>query len=124
LSRPLFLYGTLLDAGMLERMAGQKGLALRLRPARLEGFVRVHLRGTPYPCLVPGAGAVKGALLRVSGAALAKLAAYEGPPYALRPLRVMGPRGPVWARAWVVPRWRADAIPWPPLGPHPLAMFQ
>jgi hypothetical protein len=30
LSRPLFLCGTLLDAGMLERMAGQKGLALQL----------------------------------------------------------------------------------------------
>lgn len=108
----LFLYGTLLDDRVLERMAGVKGLARRLRPARAAGYARVHLRGTPYPTLIPGAGEVQGALLRVGGAALARLKAYEGPGYALRPLRVSGPRGVVWARAWMAPRWRADGRVW------------
>ncbi len=110
----MFLYGTLLDGRVLERMAGQSGLARRLRPALLSGFVRVHLRGTPYPTLIPGVGEVRGALLRVSGPALVRLESYEGPGYALRPLLVVGPRGPVWARAWVVPRWRVDGRAWMP----------
>jgi gamma-glutamylcyclotransferase (GGCT)/AIG2-like uncharacterized protein YtfP len=112
LSRPLFLYGTLLDPRVLEGMAEMKGLSRRLRPARLAGYLRVHLRGTPYPTLIPGPGEVQGALLWVSGPALARLKAYEGPGYALRPLRVVGPRGPVRARAWVVPRWRVDGRVW------------
>lgn len=117
---PLFLYGTLLEGRVLERMAGVPGLARRLRPARLPGFVRVRLRGTAYPTLLPGAGEVRGALLRVCAPALARLKAYEGPAYALRPFLVAGPRGPVWARAWVAPPWRVDPAPWP----QPLAMFQ
>lgn len=108
----LFLYGTLLDGAVLERMAGVKGLSRRLRPARLAGYRRVHLRGTAYPTLIPGPGEVQGALLRISGPALVRLKAYEGPGYALRPLRVAGPRGPVWVRAWVVPRWRVDVREW------------
>lgn len=108
----LFVYGTLLDARVLRRMAGVKGLERRLRPARLAGFRRVHLRGTPYPTLLRGAGEVQGALLRVSGAPLARLSAYEGPSYALHPLRVMTARGPVRAMAWIAQRWRADQRGW------------
>lgn len=110
--RPLFLYGTLLDGSVLERMAGQPGLARRLWPALLRGFRRVYLRGTPYPTLVPAPGEVRGALLRVSWPALARLKRYEGPGYSLRPVRVRAKRGPVWARAWVVPRWRVDGRAW------------
>ncbi len=109
----LFVYGTLLDARVLDRMAGVKGLHRRLRPARLSGFLRVFLRGTPYPTLVRRAGAVDGALLRVTGAPLARLNAYEGPSYALHPLRVVTARGPVRAVAWVAQRWRADHTAWP-----------
>lgn len=108
----LFLYGTLLEGRVLEREAGVKGLSRGLRPARLAGHRRVHVRGTPYPTLLPGPGEVRGALLLLSGAPLARLAAYEGPGYALRPLRVRAKRGPVWARAWVVPRWRVDLRVW------------
>lgn len=105
----LFLYGTLLDARVLDRMAGVKGLHRRLRPARLAGFRRVFLRGTPYPTLVPRrGGVVDGALLRVCGTPLVRLKAYEGPSYALHPLRVQTPRGPVRAVAWIAQRWRAD----------------
>lgn len=109
----LFLYGTLLRPGVLERMAGQPGLARRLRPARLEGWARVGLRGTPYPTLRRAAEATtEGALLRCGAAALARLAAYEGPPYRLVPVHVATRRGPCRARAWVAPRWRASAERW------------
>lgn len=106
----LFLYGTLLDPAVLARVAGRRGLARRLVPARLAGWRRVALRGTPYPTLLRAAGAATdGALLRVGPAALARLSAYEGPDYALVPVRVQTPRGPRRARAWVAPRRRAEA---------------
>jgi hypothetical protein len=113
---PLFLYGTLLDPAVLGREGGARGLVRRLRPARLAGWRRVMLRGTPYPTLVPAPGAVtEGAVLRAGPAALARLAAYEGAFYRLVPLRVATPRGPLQARAWITPRWRADATrPWLP----------
>jgi gamma-glutamylcyclotransferase (GGCT)/AIG2-like uncharacterized protein YtfP len=109
----LFLYGTLLRPRVLERMAGQPGLAARLLPARLDGWARVRLRGTPYPTLVPAAGAMtEGALLRCGPAAVARLAAYEGAAYRLVPVRVDTWRGPRRARAWIAPRWRASADRW------------
>jgi gamma-glutamylcyclotransferase (GGCT)/AIG2-like uncharacterized protein YtfP len=111
----LFLYGTLLRPAVLERMAGQRGLARRLRPARLPGHARVLLRGTPYPTLVPRPGAAtEGALLRLGPVVLARLAAYEGASYRLVPVRVETGRGPCRARAWVAARWRAAAEPWVP----------
>lgn len=111
----LFLYGTLLRPAVLERMAGQRGLARRLRPARLPGWARVTLRGTPYPTLVPRPGAAtEGAVLRCGPAARARLAAYEGADYRLVPVRVATAWGPVRARAWVTPRWRAGGAAWVP----------
>jgi gamma-glutamylcyclotransferase (GGCT)/AIG2-like uncharacterized protein YtfP len=111
----LFVYGTLLDPGILARVSGEAGLAGRLRPARLEGWRRVFLRGTPYPTLVPWhGGLVEGAVLRVGDAALARLSAYEGSAYALTPLRVVTGRGALQARAWIAPFRRADmARDWP-----------
>jgi gamma-glutamylcyclotransferase (GGCT)/AIG2-like uncharacterized protein YtfP len=111
----LFLYGTLLDPGVLARMAGEQALARRMRPARLAGWRRVFLRGTPYPTLLRDpASAVEGAVLRAGDAALARLAAYEGSAYALMPVTVATARGAVRARAWIAPPWRADpARPWP-----------
>lgn len=111
----LFLYGTLLDPVVLARMSGEPALVRRLRPARLAGWRRVHLRGTPYPTLVEdAAAAVEGGLLRVGPAALARLSAYEGSAYRLVPLRVATGRGPMRLRAWIAPPWRADrARPWP-----------
>lgn len=115
---PLFLYGTLLDPAVLARQAGQARLVRRLVPARLPGWRRVLLRGTPYPTLLRDpATATEGAVLRAGPAALARLAAYEGPSYRLAPVRVTTPRGPRRARAWLAPRWRADAArPWRPGG--------
>lgn len=110
----LFLYGTLLDPGVLARMSGERALARRMRPARLPGWRRVHLRGTPYPTLLRDvASVVEGAALRVGAAALARLSAYEGSAYALAPVTVATARGAVRARAWIAPPWRADrARPW------------
>lgn len=111
----VFLYGTLLDPGVLERMAGRRGLARRLRPARLPGYRRAALRGTPYPTLFrdPRA-ATDGAVLRLGPAAMARLGAYEGALYRLRPVRVLTGRGGARARAWTAEPRRADRLrDWP-----------
>ncbi|WP_426959903.1 gamma-glutamylcyclotransferase family protein [Muricoccus radiodurans] len=116
MSRPVFLYGTLLDPRVLACRSGDPRLPRAMRPAVLEGQGRVLFRGTPYPTLVPQAGGrVEGALVRPGPAALAGLRAYEGPCYRLVPLRVQGRRGAVMARAWIVPRRMAGTIPWEPL---------
>ena len=111
----LFVYGTLLDPGVLARMSGDGALARRMRPALARGWRRVALRGTPYPTLLADpAGSVDGAVLRVGAAAFARLRAYEGSAYVLVPLRVRTRSGPLRARAWIAPAWRADAArPWP-----------
>ena len=104
----LFLYGTLLDPRVLARQSGERGLARRLRAARLEGYSHVGLRGTPYPTLVRQPGAeTAGAVLRAGPSARQRLAAYEGSRYRLVPVRVETRRGPMRARAWMAPRWRA-----------------
>jgi len=111
----LFVYGTLLDGGVLVRVSGELGLARRMRPARLDGWRRVFLRGTPYPTLLPQAGAaVEGAVLRVGAAALERLSVYEGSAYILAPMRVATARGALRAHAWIAPARRADpARDWP-----------
>jgi gamma-glutamylcyclotransferase (GGCT)/AIG2-like uncharacterized protein YtfP len=111
----VFIYGTLLDPAVFARFAGYAPLR-RAVPARLPGHRRVRLRGTPYPTLVAGAGAVCGLLLpRLAPEAFRRLSAYEGPGYALRPVRVRTRRGPRRARAWMTARRRADpAAAWMP----------
>ncbi|WP_408639605.1 gamma-glutamylcyclotransferase family protein [Roseomonas populi] len=111
---PVFLYGTLLDRRILARRSGDPGLPRAMRPAVLNGFRRVVFRGTPYPTLVPSPhGQVEGALIRPAASAVAALRRYEGACYRLIPIRVHGPRGPVLARAWVVPRRMAGERDWP-----------
>jgi gamma-glutamylcyclotransferase (GGCT)/AIG2-like uncharacterized protein YtfP len=101
-TRPLFLYGTLLDPRVLARQAGSRLLARGLVRAWLRGWRRVGLRGTPYPTLVPDAAALTdGAVLRPELAALRRLRAYEGPGYRLVPVRPVTPRGRIVARAWI-----------------------
>ena len=82
-----------------------------MRPATLSGFRRVAFSGTPYPSLLPSPGhRVEGALIRPTPRAMAALRRYEGPCYRLVPVRVMAARGPVRARAWVVPRFMARLL--------------
>lgn len=109
----VFLYGSLLDAGVFRRMAGTLAPFRRALPARLGGYRRVALRGTPYPTLLRAAGVVDGVLVALAPAPLARLSTYEGASYRLIPVRVQTSRGPRCARAWVAARWRADpARPW------------
>ena len=71
----LFVYGTLMDDGRVQAIAGRR---LPRRPAVLEGFERVEPAGS-YPYVVPRDGAkVDGVLLdEVDDTALARLDAYE-----------------------------------------------
>jgi hypothetical protein len=109
IGRPIFVYGTLLDPVRLARVSGDPRLARRARPASLAGHARALLRGSIYPTLVPARGGmIEGALIRPSAPALRALSAYEGAAYSLVPVRVVAARGPMNARAWIVPRWRAD----------------
>jgi gamma-glutamylcyclotransferase (GGCT)/AIG2-like uncharacterized protein YtfP len=114
LNAALFLYGTLLDAAVFRAKAGGRAPFRRALPARLAGHRRVRLRGTPYPTLTRGGGEVRGLWLRVPPAMLARLARYEGPSYALRPVCVTTPRGPRHARAWFAPLWRCTRDAWAP----------
>jgi gamma-glutamylcyclotransferase (GGCT)/AIG2-like uncharacterized protein YtfP len=113
---PIFIYGTLLDPRIFARFAGRAPLR-RALPARLAGWRRVGLRGTPYPTLARGPGEVAGLLLpRLAPAAFARLSAYEGACYALAPVRVATPRGARRARAWIAADWRATSRNWDPAG--------
>jgi hypothetical protein len=90
----------------------------------LRGWRRRRLRGRTYPVIFPDArGAVAGAVIDgIDDAALARLIAYEGPGYRLRPVRPrLNGRGGVGdvealvfvpsvrravAGAWTEPEWR------------------
>lgn len=112
----IFLYGTLLDPGILALRSGRRGLERGAVPAILPGWRRVTLRHAPFPTLLRGRrGAVGGLLLVLRGAALRRLAAYEGPAYRLRPIRPMIRRGPRDAVAWIAAPALADPDrPWHP----------
>jgi gamma-glutamylcyclotransferase (GGCT)/AIG2-like uncharacterized protein YtfP len=106
----VFVYGTLLDPARAERLTGRPA---KLRPARLKGYRRVRLRGTPYPTLLRARDEVRGALLALDGWSFRKLHAYEGPRYRLtrvRP-RVAGRAEPVTALAWIAPGATRQAWP-------------
>ncbi|MGX9965479.1 gamma-glutamylcyclotransferase family protein [Roseomonas sp. F4] len=101
----VFLYGSLLDPAVLAARSGRRFPARALRRARLNGWRRVRLRGTPWPMLVRQRGAsVEGLLLRLCGAPLRRLMAYEGSAYRLAPVRLQ--RGQ--AFAWLAQPSRAD----------------
>ncbi|EHM00987.1 AIG2-like family protein [Acetobacteraceae bacterium AT-5844] len=109
---PIFIYGTLLKPRVLARYSGDALLHRRGIPALAPGYQRVALRGTPYPTLRRGPGEVRGLLIRPTPRALGRLADYEGRFYRLMPLRVVTPRGPRHARAWLADAWRADQRHW------------
>jgi gamma-glutamylcyclotransferase (GGCT)/AIG2-like uncharacterized protein YtfP len=108
----VFLYGMLLDPITLTRHSGPT-LPARLIPARLIGWRRVTLRGTPWPTLRRDRTAhVTGAVLHLSAAALARLRKFEEPPYLRRWVVVTTARGKTCAFAWIAPG--ATSRPWPP----------
>jgi gamma-glutamylcyclotransferase (GGCT)/AIG2-like uncharacterized protein YtfP len=110
----VFLYGTLLDPRVFRRMAGTLRPFRRAVPARLPGFRRVAVRGTPYPTLLRGEGDVSGVIVTLPPVPLARLMSYEGASYRLTPVQVLTRRGPSHAHAWATAPWRADPRrPWP-----------
>jgi gamma-glutamylcyclotransferase (GGCT)/AIG2-like uncharacterized protein YtfP len=99
----LFLYGSLLDPAVLAARAGRQ---LRLAPAVLVGWRRVARASSRFPTLRRQRGArVEGAVTMAGGAALARLAAYEGPDYRLRRIAVRRARDDTvgTARVWIAP---------------------
>ena len=95
----LFCYGTLMVPEVWRRVAGRPRPG---RAARLPGYVRCRIAGTPWPAMVARSGAVTEGLLRsgVTVAELRRLDAWEGRLY--RRVRVeveTGPGGrwPAWA---------------------------
>jgi len=106
----VFLYGMLLDPATLARRGGPT-LPARMIPARLTGWRRVALRGTPWPTLRRDrTGRVLGAVLESSAAALARLRVFEEPPYARRRVVVATARGKTAAFVWIAPG--ATHRPW------------
>jgi gamma-glutamylcyclotransferase (GGCT)/AIG2-like uncharacterized protein YtfP len=100
----LFLYGTLLDAGMLSRRGGRAVAASRMIQATLHGWQRVARRGGRYPTLRRDrTGAVRGALVDVPAPALGRLVAYEGPAYRLLRVVVATSNGKSSACTWIAP---------------------
>jgi gamma-glutamylcyclotransferase (GGCT)/AIG2-like uncharacterized protein YtfP len=98
----IFVYGSLLDPAVLARQSGRRGLHRGAMNAVLKGWRRAMLRAAPYPTLLRDRhGQVAGLLLRLGGAALRRLVAYEGAAYALRPVRVRTMRGVRNCWAWI-----------------------
>lgn len=79
--RLLFLYGSLLDPALFQRIAGVTLVGL---PAVLPGWRRVAMTHGPYPTLRREAAAIaEGVVAQVNGRAFAKLCDYEGPRWKL-----------------------------------------
>jgi gamma-glutamylcyclotransferase (GGCT)/AIG2-like uncharacterized protein YtfP len=95
----LFVYGTLLDRARRARLVGRDITGV---PARLAGWRRVRLPGTPYPTLRRAFRAgVAGVVIDVDAPALRRLAAYEGGRYRLARIAVSTARGNTAAFAWI-----------------------
>lgn len=141
-----FFYGTLCDADVQRLVLGYRPGPRQLRPARLPGWRRKRARGRSYPVLLRTAGGqVAGLLFRPARASDApRLAAYEGPEYVIRNLKVRrsrigggtpgrarvflpaGPALPADFHDWALPRWqRRDKAAFlrslPDQGPMPCA---
>jgi len=98
----VFLYGTLLDPGVLAARSGRRFPPRALRPALLPGWRRVMLRRQPYPTLRRDRhGQVRGVVLTICGAPLRRLMAYEGAAYRLQRVRLRTIRGCGAVSAWI-----------------------
>lgn len=62
----VFVYGTLMRDQANAAVAARAGLVAAV-PARVEGFVLVHLEPEGYPAVVPGRGVVHGEVLQLEG---------------------------------------------------------
>lgn len=112
----VFLYGSLMDPAVFARRAGTAAPLAAARPALLEGWRRVTLRGTPFPTLLRApAAAVDGLVVDLPASLLPPLHAYEGALYRFLPVRVLSDGQRLAARAWIARPDRADPRrPWTP----------
>ncbi len=95
----LFVYGTLLDDGLLRRLVGRTFPKVT---GKLEGYFRVEEKpGFPYPSIKAQAGAfLEGmVLMGIRGENLFHLDAYEGRAYERIEVKVHTDRG--FCEAWV-----------------------
>jgi hypothetical protein len=113
-----FFYGTLMDADLRRAVVGRAVPDDQVVPATLGGYRRVRVAGQWFPMLLPGlAGdAVDGVLASgFSRAEIARLVAYEGPHYALEPVRVRLAAGGAATGLVFLPRpgaLRPGSVPW------------
>lgn len=106
----VFLYGTLMDPEVAQRVTGEDRFVREARPALLPGWRKVPLRGTPFPTLVREEGAAThGLLAEVPPGVLARLHAYEGAAYRFLAVRVLCAGRRLAARAWIAHPRRAEA---------------
>ena len=105
----VFLYGTLMDPEVAQRVCGEDRFVRAARPALLPGWRKVALRGTPFPTLVrDDATATHGLLAEIPPRLLTRLHAYEGSAYRFLPMRVLCDGRRLAARAWIAHPRRAD----------------
>jgi hypothetical protein len=86
----IFLYGSLRDPVLLGQIAGAPRIGQSLRPARIDGYARVHIGGwnARYASVIRRPGAVvEGYVARLTAPAQPRLIAYEGSSYELRRVR-------------------------------------
>ena len=110
----LFVYGTLMDADVRQRVCGKP--LNDLEPASIRGYRCVHVKGQSYPVLRPQTGGlVPGFLLhRLDLACMARLCAYEGGEYQLAESRIVVAFGPTISAQVFLPTASVqdDGRPW------------
>jgi len=103
----VFLYGSLRDPILLGQIAGDPRIGRSIRPARLEGWTRVHIGNwsARYASVSRArGGAVSGFVAHLTAAAQPRLIAYEGSAYVLKHVRVLVDGRPRMAGVWVARR--------------------
>lgn len=98
--QPIFFYGSLRDHALMEIVLDRPVAPEEMAPARAVGFATRRAEGEAYPILVPAPGAEADGVLLISptDGDLDRLAYFEEAEYALAPIDVEGPDGPMQAR--------------------------
>lgn len=122
---PIFFYGSLRDAGLLEIVLGRRVEPAHLERASAAGFAARCIRGEVYPVLLPVPGRLTEGLLfhHPSEKDIARLSYYEEAEYRLAPIAVetgSGPRDAQYFRStekpsaldedWDFARWRREHL--------------
>lgn len=86
----LFVYGTLMDQDVLNRVVGRPVPASRIGAAFVDGYRRVYVRDSYFPILIEAeGGSVEGRLITSLGAqAVQRLTRFEGRQFQLKRLTV------------------------------------